>query len=57
MTLLNVINIGVLVILTALAFASYWCMRKQVDDAEGFGSINERGEIGSSDEGDIVGEA
>lgn len=57
MTLLNIINIVILLILAGVTFASYRHMRKKTAEAEGLGSVNERGEIGTSDEGDIISEA
>lgn len=56
MTLLNVINILILLIFIIFLGVSYRRMRTRIKDAEGLCSVNERGEIGTSEEGDIVDE-
>lgn len=54
-TLFNIISVCVLVAVVIVAVIAYRRFRKSVEDADGFGELNERGEIGTSDEGDIVG--
>lgn len=56
MTILNAINIVILIVFTVILVLSYRRMRRHIKDAEGLGSINERGEIGTSEEGDIIDE-
>lgn len=56
MTLLNVINIIILLLFGAILGFSYRRMRRRIKDAEGLCSVNERGENGTFEEGDFIDE-
>lgn len=55
MTFLNIVSAVLFLALVASTVIVYRKLHRDIDDAEGLCEINERGEIGTSDEGDIVG--
>lgn len=57
MTLFNIVSVLVFIIIVVVAVRVYLRNRQRVREAEGLGSVNERGEVGTSHEGDIVGES
>jgi len=54
MTLLNLINITVAAGLLVALILLYRRLRKKVEDADGMGDVNDRGEAGSTDNGDVI---
>lgn len=54
MTIFNIISIVVFLVIAGFLLYAWFYMHKEVGDADGAGSVNERGEAGTSTEGDIV---
>lgn len=57
MTFINIVSAIVFLTVVVSAVCTYRKLHREIDDAEGLCEINERGEIGTSDEGDVVGRA
>lgn len=56
MTLFNIVSLVILAALVIAAILAYRHLKKKTQEAEGFLSLNERGDTGTSLEGDRVGE-
>lgn len=56
MTLFNIISVLVFLLLVGVLIVGYRRVRQEVEDADGLCSVNERGEVGTSAEGDRVNE-
>lgn len=54
MTILNIISALIFIAVGITLVVLYRHFRKETEAAEGLGPVNERGEIGTSHEGDIV---
>lgn len=57
MSILNLISVGISLVLLIIGIVLYVKVKKQARDYDGLCEINERGEIGTSSEGDVLGDA
>lgn len=56
MNVMNIVSVVMFLILGAGVFVAYRFLHREVEESDGACGINELGETGFSDEGDIVGE-